>query len=274
MEKICLVKLRKKIINPVRSQGEQGIANQGREQRIPQQFISSSFTNRDIINKAVSHSQGRDEELTRQFISSFVEHDIISKAVSDSPGGDEGFTNQFVSSFAKNGTISGTVSESRETEPGGARQFIAPCADNDIMTYGTAQNVAPDANKKAVSGETVCLTLTQEQIKTIRSSSGLQSVFNGELAGGHAELNYRDQPITIKFECEPLAPVRLLMTEEVIQMLRISSGFLKTIVRDGKLKSYKVGKGRRYMLEDILAYLAESLHPHGSQQETLRIETI
>ena len=29
MEKICLVKLRKKIINPILSQGEQGIVSQG-----------------------------------------------------------------------------------------------------------------------------------------------------------------------------------------------------------------------------------------------------
>lgn len=274
MEKICLVKLRKKIINPVRSQGEQGVMSQERVQVIPQQF-TSSFTNRDIINKAVSHNQGRDEELRRQFISSFVEQDIISKAVSDNPGGDEGLTRQFVSSFANKGLLNEAVSDSQEREPGGARQFIAPCADNDIMLHNKiTQNITSDADKKTVPGETVCLTLTQEQIKTIRSSSGLQSVFNGELAGRQAELNYRDQPITIKFACEPLAPVRLLMTEEVTQMLRISSGFLKTIVRDGKLKSYKVGKGRRYMLEDILAYLAENLNSHGSQQETLRAETL
>jgi excisionase family DNA binding protein len=66
----------------------------------------------------------------------------------------------------------------------------------------------------------------------------------------------------------------LLMSEEVLQMLRISNGILKTIVRDGKLKSYKVGKGRRYMLEDVLSYLTESMNPHGSQQDILRAETI
>ncbi|MHB8909278.1 MAG: helix-turn-helix domain-containing protein [Syntrophales bacterium] len=272
MEKICLVKLRKKIVNPIRSQEEQGIMNQGREQRIPQQF-TSSFTNSDFINKAVSHRQGRDEELTRQFIASFAEHDILSKAISDSSG-DAGLTNQLSSSFPKSGIMDGAASESKETELGGARQFIAPCADNSVMTYGTAQNVALGADKRTVSGEKVCLKLTQEQIQTIRSSSGLQSIFNGELSGGHAELNYREEPITIKFECEPLAPVRLLMSEEVEQMLRISNGLLKTIVRNGKLKSYKVGKGRRYMLEDILAYLAENLNSHSSQQETLRTETI
>jgi excisionase family DNA binding protein len=101
----------------------------------------------------------------------------------------------------------------------------------------------------------------------------LMSVFNGELTGG-VELKYRDDPITIKFEFEPLAPVRLLMSEEVEQMLRISNGYLKTIVKDGKLKSYKIGKGRRYMLEDVLSYLQESLNSYGSPQDTLRAETV
>ena len=165
-------------------------------------------------------------------------------------------------------------SDSAEVERGGARQFIAPFTDNDIIPHETAQVVSLADNKNTIPGETVSLKLTQEQIKTIRSNSSLMSVFNGELTGGSAELNYRDEPITIKFEFEPLAPVRLLMSEEVIQMLRISNGYLKTIVRDGKLKSYKIGKGRRYMLEDVLSYLQESLNSYGSPQDTLRAETI
>ncbi len=245
MEKICLVKLRKKIINPIHSHGGQGIISQGREQGIPQQFISS-YAKNDIISNKVSDSQGREQGIAQQFISSYTKNDVINDAVSDS----------------------------QEIELGEARQFIAPCSDNDIMPHKTAQDITLDDNQKTVPRETVFLTLTQEQIKTIRSSSGLLSVFNGELAGGFAELNYQDKPVTIKFEFEPLAPIRLLMSGEVLQMLRISNGSLKTIVRDGKLKSYKIGKGRRYMLEDVLSYLAESLNPHGSQQDILRAETI
>jgi hypothetical protein len=245
MEKICLVKLRKKIINPILSHGEQGIISQGREHGIPQQFISS-YAKNDIINNGFSDSQEREHRIPQQFISSFTKNDVINNTVSDSQG----------------------------MELGGTRQFIAPCDDNNIIPHKTAQNITLDDNQKTVPRETVFLTLTQEQIKTIRSSSGLLSVFNGDLAGGFAELNYQDKPVTIKFEFEPLAPIRLLMSEEVLQMLRISNGFLKTIVRDGKLKSYKIGKGRRYMLEDVLSYLTESMNPHGSQQDILRAETI
>jgi excisionase family DNA binding protein len=245
MEKICLVKLRKKIINPLLSQGEQGIASQGKKQWIPQQFIAS-YAKNDIINNGVSNDSGKEREIPHQFISSFTRDDVINNTTSDNEG----------------------------IELGGARQFIAPCADNDIVPHRTAEVITLADNKKTVPGETVSLTLTQEQIKTIRSSSSLLSVFNGELTGGSAELNYRDEPVTIKFEFEPLVPIRLLMSEEVVQMLRISNGFLKTIVREGKLKSYKIGKRRRYMLEDVLSYLQASLNPHDAPQDTLRAETI
>ncbi len=245
MEKICLVKLRKKIINPILSQGEQGIVSQGSNQGIPRQFMSS-YAKHDIINSGGCDSQRKEWGTPQQFIPSFAKNDVINNAASDNEG----------------------------IELGESRQFIAPFTDNDIMPQKTAQVVTFADNKNAVPGETVSLKLTQDQIKTIRSNSSLMSVFNGELTGGAAELNYRDEPITIKFEFEPLAPVRLLMSEEVIQMLRISNGYLKTIVRDGKLKSYKIGKGRRYMLEDVLSYLQESLNSYGSPQDTLRAETI
>jgi len=242
MEKICLVKLRKRIINPILPPGEQGIAHSGREQSIPQQFIS--YTKTDGANGDISVSPGREQELAQQFISSFTNADVMGTAVSDCQGG----------------------------ETRGPRQFIALCGENDVMPHKTAQSIAlGDANRTA-PGKIVSLTLTQEQIKAIRSNSALLSVFNRELAGGVAELNCQNGPITIKFEYEPLAPIRLLMSDEVVQMLRISNGFLKAIVRDGKLKSYKIGKGRRYMLEDVLSYLEESLNAQASQQDALRAE--
>ncbi len=245
MEKICLVKLRKKMINPILSQGEQGIVSQGSNQGIPRQFMSS-YAKDNIVSRASCDSQGKQWGAPQQFIPSFVNNDVIDNAPPDSEG----------------------------IELGETRKFIAPFADNGIMPHETDQTIALADDKKTVSGETVSLKLTQEQVKAIRSSSSLLSVFNGELTGGSAQLNYRDEPVTIKFELEQLAPVRLLMSEEVVQMLRISNGFLKTIVRDGRLKSYKVGKGRRYMLEDVLSYLEDSLNSHGSPQETLQAETI
>lgn len=170
----------------------------------------------------------------------------------------------------------GYISQGQGNAQAETRQFIAPSPDKSIISHEVAGNSGCNYESSKVPGETVSLTLTQEQVKTIRSCSSLQSVFSGELAGGLAELNYRSEPVTIKFEFEPLplAPIRLLMSEEVEQMLRVSRAYLNTIVRDGKLKSYKVGRNRRYMLEDVLSYLEDSLNSIDPQQDALKAETI
>jgi len=51
---------------------------------------------------------------------------------------------------------------------------------------------------------------------------------------------------------------RMLTTSDVCTMLQISRAFLSRLVRTGKLKSYKIGRLRRFSLEDILGYLGES----------------
>jgi excisionase family DNA binding protein len=61
-----------------------------------------------------------------------------------------------------------------------------------------------------------------------------------------------------KFAFEPPPAVRLLKMREVIEMLRISKGYLRKIVRRGELKSYKIGRLRRIKFDDILSYLEDS----------------
>ncbi|MHB8770778.1 MAG: helix-turn-helix domain-containing protein [Syntrophales bacterium] len=246
MEKICLVKLRKKIINPCLSRTGQGFVSQGRPQEIPRQF-GPLYGQKEIATTGISDGGGEERVIPQGFVSPCTTDDAVVSAPS----------------------VDGGV------ELEAPRQFVVPCAYNDLIPQKTAQVITLADTDKATPRETVALTLTQEQIKTIRSSPRLLSVFEGELRNGSAELTYSEKPITIKFEVEPLAPIRMLMAEEVVQMLRISNGFLKTIVRDGRLKSYKVGKGRRYMLEDVLTYLTESLSTQNTpSQESAQAETI
>jgi excisionase family DNA binding protein len=40
-------------------------------------------------------------------------------------------------------------------------------------------------------------------------------------------------------------------------MLQISRSFLRKLVKNGTIKSYKIGKLRRFLLEDILDYLSQ-----------------
>ncbi len=123
---------------------------------------------------------------------------------------------------------------------------------------GDAGNGDTGGNYEGES-RTVTLTLTREQSRTLRAAPYLISCFGGEVAGGIEETAYRGNTLVIKFEFEPQALVRLLKPEEVVQMLRISKSYLYEVVRKGKLKSYKMGRLRRFMFDDVLSYLEDNL---------------
>ena len=50
----------------------------------------------------------------------------------------------------------------------------------------------------------------------------------------------------------------MLTSQHVCQMLQISKSLLMNLVKAGKIRSYKIGKLRRFLLEDILDYLSKS----------------
>lgn len=51
--------------------------------------------------------------------------------------------------------------------------------------------------------------------------------------------------------------VRMLSPTDVCIMLKISRRFLSKLVSTGKIDSYKLGRLRRFLLDDILTYLGE-----------------
>jgi excisionase family DNA binding protein len=52
--------------------------------------------------------------------------------------------------------------------------------------------------------------------------------------------------------------VRMLSPKDVCIMLKVSRCFLTNLVRLGKIDSYKLGRLRRFLLDDILTYLGEN----------------
>jgi excisionase family DNA binding protein len=48
----------------------------------------------------------------------------------------------------------------------------------------------------------------------------------------------------------------MLAPNQVCQMLQVSRSFLQKIIHENKVKSYKLGRMRRFLLEDILEYLS------------------
>jgi excisionase family DNA binding protein len=102
----------------------------------------------------------------------------------------------------------------------------------------------------------ISMELTPEQSKAIESrmdiAPGRAFVVNLEKAGpesGH---------MVFSFRLAPLYGGRMLSPGEVCAMLRISRSFLAKLVRIRKLESYKIGRLRRFLFEDILHYLGHS----------------
>ncbi|MDP6923647.1 MAG: helix-turn-helix domain-containing protein [Candidatus Scalindua sp.] len=53
--------------------------------------------------------------------------------------------------------------------------------------------------------------------------------------------------------------MKLLKTKEACRMMQVSAGFLMKLVREKKLKSYKLGRLRRFSFQDVLNYLTENI---------------
>jgi excisionase family DNA binding protein len=144
------------------------------------------------------------------------------------------------------------------TAPASGSQAPRPreAQENDGATDG-----ATDAAAKKVS-----LTLTQDQMKTLRFDPHMASLLYETNQAVSGRVEHGDGEMTIQLELPSLPPVRLLKLDEVSRMLQVSKGCLHRILTEGKLRSYKIGRLRRVMLDDILSYLQ-------SQQEWPAVTT-
>jgi excisionase family DNA binding protein len=106
--------------------------------------------------------------------------------------------------------------------------------------------------------EKVTLTLTEQQMRTLGSNPHLMSLIGGEFTGSPSSTGRDAAPLVIQFQFAATMPLQMLKTGEVIGMLRISKNYLGKMIREGNLKSYKIGKLRRFLLDDILSYLSEN----------------
>jgi excisionase family DNA binding protein len=73
--------------------------------------------------------------------------------------------------------------------------------------------------------------------------------------------------IVFNFNFKTVPPVALLSGKDVCRMLAVSSSFLKNLVRSEEIRSYKIGRLRRFSLDDILGYLCEAARACGPHKE-------
>ena len=137
------------------------------------------------------------------------------------------------------------------------RQNRAFMPVNNSEVYGGAdcefENLADDES------DNFSLNLTPEQSELMKSNEHLNSfadydtksfVLNMKKVGGQTSLN---------FHFGDADSMKLLKTREACRMLQVSTSFLMKLVREKKLKSYKLGRLRRFSFQDVLNYLTENI---------------
>lgn len=77
--------------------------------------------------------------------------------------------------------------------------------------------------------------------------------YGSEVAAGDQKGKY-----VFNFLFKQVHDVRMLSSKDVCIMLKISKRFLAKLVSSGKIDSYKIGRLRRFLLDDILTYLGEN----------------
>jgi excisionase family DNA binding protein len=101
--------------------------------------------------------------------------------------------------------------------------------------------------------------LTPEQSEIVQSNQYVKSLLNqtsGNLSldvqqGEHGQL-------ILNFYAQKADTVRMLKPDDVCEMLQVSKWFLMKLVREKQMRSYKMGRLRRFSLEDVLEYLTRS----------------
>lgn len=67
-----------------------------------------------------------------------------------------------------------------------------------------------------------------------------------------------DGKYVFNFLFKKVHDVRMLSPKDVCLMLKVSRRFLTKLVSSGKIESYKLGRLRRFLLDDILTYLGKN----------------
>jgi excisionase family DNA binding protein len=93
----------------------------------------------------------------------------------------------------------------------------------------------------------VSIQLTPGQAETMRSNEHFQRLYDAKAAPIYLNLHFNGGP-----------PKRMLKMSEICEILQVSKNTLSKLLKDGAVKSYKIGRLRRFAAEDIMEYLAES----------------
>lgn len=113
--------------------------------------------------------------------------------------------------------------------------------------------------------ESISINLTPDQYDLVKSNRYVNYFLNGEATGVSVDIQrHTEGQIIFNFQFKKVDIVRMLKAKHVCQMLEISNGMLMNLVKSKKIRSYKIGRLRRFLLQDVLDYLSRSEEVSGS----------
>lgn len=119
--------------------------------------------------------------------------------------------------------------------------------------------VVPKGDFSADSERMFSIILTPQQSESIQSNDGLNTLLSE--ASGDVALDIQqgeNGQYVFNFYLQSPHTLRMLKPDEVCDMLQISKSFLTKLIKDKRIRSYKIGRLRRFSLEDVLGYLTKS----------------
>jgi len=107
------------------------------------------------------------------------------------------------------------------------------------------------------SSSIISITMTKEQSILLQQSEYIKELLTGKKSDPSLDIKITpDGRLSLNYRFNDSMLIRMLAPNQVCQMLQISRSFLQKLIHENKLKSYKLGRMRRFLLEDILEYLS------------------
>jgi len=135
---------------------------------------------------------------------------------------------------------------------------------SEIAISSFAINNHPEFSDKKIveeftdkSSSVISITMTKEQSALLQQSEYIKELLSGAKNDPSLDIKLNsDGRISLNYHFNDSLILRMLSSNQVCQMLQISRSFLRKIINENKLNSYKLGRMRRFLLADILEYLS------------------
>jgi excisionase family DNA binding protein len=116
------------------------------------------------------------------------------------------------------------------------------------------------ASESLDHSQLLSIELTPQQTEIIRNNSYFQHLYTEEKA-----------PIFLNIHFSEGALPRMLRPAELCLMLQVSRHTLDRLVRTGQIKSYRIGRQRRFSSQDVMDYLSSGCGAAGLRSVNIEI---